>query len=81
MFDVANWVKVLVDMGVDDTARMELFLLAQLSQGGKDAANHVISKLLKHRADGQVLHNPSAFVHSCVRNARHRSIGAEARAA
>ena len=74
-FDPRAWSAVLRRAGVDDTARMELFLLAQLGEEGKREANTVISKVLKHQADGTEVRNASAFVHSCVRNARHRSTG------
>ena len=54
--------------GVDENARQTLFSLAQLSEAGRQAANAVVSKLLKKEADHQDCDNPSAFVHcSCMR--------------
>ena len=55
-----------VDMG----ARMELTLLAQLSEPGYWEANSIISKLTKKVSDGQTFGNPSAFVHKSCKNAR-----------
>ena len=51
-FDPRAWSAVLRRAGVDDTARMELFLLAQLGEEGKREANTVISKVLKHQGRG-----------------------------
>jgi hypothetical protein len=70
-FDIEHWDDTLTELGVDNTAQQELYLLAQFSQLGAKAANHVISKVLKKVADGDQVRNWSAFVHSCVKTARH----------
>ena len=65
------WKQYLEEEGVDDISIKELFLLGQLSDLGRQEANRIISKLLKKKADNVELRNPSAFVHSAVRSARH----------
>ena len=55
------------DFRVDKGARMELTLLAQLSEEGYWEANSIISKLTKKVSDGQTFDNPSAFVHKSVK--------------
>ena len=70
-FDVVQWIDVLNKWGIDATSRMELILLGQLSAAGAEQANWIVSKLLKKAADGDVLQNPSAFLHSAVMKARY----------
>jgi hypothetical protein len=64
------WNDLMMEMGVDGTARAELFLLAQHSQRGYEACNSIIGKLLKKKADQEFVGNPSGFVHRAVCNAR-----------
>jgi hypothetical protein len=70
-FDIEAWDATLTELKVDDTAQQELYLLAQYSNRGAQMANHVLSKVLKKIADGDQVRNWSAFVHSCVKSARH----------
>ena len=70
-FDIEAWDDTLADLNVDQTAQQELYCLAQFSGNGAKAANHVISKVLNKIADGDQVRNWSAFVHSCVKSARH----------
>ena len=70
-WDVANWNVLMEECGVDKTARMDLTLLSQFSEVGAQAANQILSKLLKKVADGETFNNPSAFVHSRVLNSRN----------
>ena len=65
-----RWHAFLQAQGVDEISQQELFLLASLSHEGWYAANSVLAKLAKKTADGEVIRNPSAFVHACVINAR-----------
>ncbi len=65
------WKSVLDEHEVDTVAQQELFLLSQHSEEGWKAANSVLGKLLKKSADGAMPRKPSAFVHTCVQNARH----------
>ena len=67
------------DLGVDQAAQHELFLLSQLSTQGAECANQVIALLLKKVSDGHssysdrpALHNPSGFVHNNCKKARHQ---------
>ena len=69
-WDVEHWSCVLDEFGVDRTSRQELFLLSQLPNGAEEA-NNIVAKFLKKSADHERLDNPSAFLHSCVRNVRH----------
>ena len=71
-FDVESWKELLDDGNVDLNARRDLFLLAQYGEEGKKAANDILFKLVKKLTDGVPMNNASAFVHSCVKNARHR---------
>ena len=74
-FNVKNWHDVLIKYGVDETAIYELFLLSQMSADGARHANWIVSKLFKKKADGQELHNASAFVHSSVLKSRYQVYG------
>jgi len=66
------WRRVLIDeFNCDRTSVQEIFCLAQHSEEGWKGANSIIAKLLKKKSDGDPLHNPSAFVHSCARNTRN----------
>jgi hypothetical protein len=65
--DLHVWVEVLEDMGADTASMQELFLLAQRDY---DAANDVLSKLLKFQTTGHGIGNPSAWLHSAVLNIR-----------
>ena len=69
--DITVWWRTLRNEGVDDNACKGLILLAQHSDDGYRAANALIAKLAKKRADGEVLTNPSGFIHKCSLNARH----------
>ena len=64
------WDDCLQMWGVDEAARMSLYLLAQHSDAGKRAANSIIAKLLKKASRGEHVESPSAFVSTCVGNAR-----------
>ena len=65
------WADVLKDIGVDATAGQDLFLLATHSDGGWQAANAIMAKLVKKKRDGEDFRNVSGFVHRCVLNARN----------
>ena len=70
--DPKRWANVLSEeFNCDRTSIQELFCLAQHSDEGWKAANLIISKLLKKRSDHEEIRNPSAFVHSCAKSARH----------
>ena len=71
-FTVDMWRAVLLEHGVDNLAMQEIFLLAQMGDQGRRAANNVVAKLLKARADHRLIANPSAFMHSSCRAARHQ---------
>ena len=64
------WAQMLVDHDIDERARMEFFLLSQHSVEVYKAANSIVAKLLKKASEYEVMRKPSAFVHSCVVNAR-----------
>ena len=68
--EISNWWQLLDEYQIDEAARQALFCLAQLSDQGYYHANSVIAKLIKKKADGIEISNPSGFVVSCVRNAR-----------
>ena len=76
-FGVEGWGAVLGSFGVDKDSYMELWALAHFGPEGPMAANNVLAKLLKKRADKVELSNPSAFVHTCVVKARHAIQSAE----
>ena len=65
------WKSVLNEFGVDITAQQELFLLSQAGPVDYRHANGMLAKLLKKEADGEELRNPSAFLHSCIKNCRN----------
>lgn len=69
-----DWKEVLDEVGVDQWAQMELFLLSQHSRSGWEAANKVLGKLLKKMTDDELPDNVSAWTHACVLNARHRDL-------
>jgi hypothetical protein len=67
------WTTVLHrDFGCDMLSIQELFCLAQHSTEGYQAANTVVSKILKKKADRCMLDNPSGFLHNNVLKARQR---------
>ena len=70
--DINVWWATLRSEGIDEGACKSLLLLAQHSDAGFRAANSLIAKLYKKRADGEIMSNPSGFVHKCSLNARHR---------
>jgi hypothetical protein len=74
-FSLDNYRQVLDDCGADRQARMELFQLAQLQCGGRDAANSIVHKL-KNNVDGgrhgEKIHNYSAYIHSHCVGMRHK---------
>ena len=43
-----------------------------MNDAGYEAANNIVSKMLKKEADGETVRNPSALVHTMARNARHQ---------
>ena len=69
--DVSVWWRTLRNEGVDEDACKSLILLAQHSDDGYRAANALLAKITKKRADGEILTNPSGFIHKCSLNARH----------
>ena len=71
-WDVESWVGLRGEIGADRTAQQELFLLAQAGEGGKTAANNIVAKILKKKADNEVVYSWSKFLHSCCLNARHK---------
>ena len=71
--NVRAWWSILDYWHIDDNARESLFALSQHSDQGYQAANELIGKLLKKKADNQTFNtSASAFIHSCVLNARNR---------
>lgn len=66
-FDPEAWYNALVEYGVDETAKQELFALSQMEPDGHTRALKVITKLLKKHSDNEYLRNPSAFVHACCK--------------
>ena len=75
--DPSAWDDVLRAHGADDVSRQSLFLLAQLSEGGFQEANHIIAKLLKQAGhkDGKGkggFEKVSAFISVACKNARQR---------
>ena len=66
-----QWYQLLKNIGCDENAVAELFLLAQHSDQGYMSANSAISKVLKALSDGRPIHNPSAFLHTVVKTSRH----------
>ncbi len=71
-FDAEAWSRFLTGLGVDENARMSVFLLAQLGEHGKHAANTVIHKCVKMLSDGTWVRNWSAYVHKNCLSARHQ---------
>lgn len=69
--DVTVWRQTLEEWGCDESAIKTVFLLAQHSSAGYEAANGVVAKLLKKKANAIEVRNPSAFIHSCAQKARH----------
>ena len=67
--DCRVWKDTLDDLGVDVMAQKEVFLLGQLDP---EAGNTAIAKLLKRVCDGEDIRNPSAFVHTVVKDLRHQ---------
>jgi len=65
-----NWAEVLDEIGVDVQAQRELFCLAQMGDEEFPRAQGIIAKLLKKESDDARPHNPSGFVHSCVKIAQ-----------
>ena len=63
----ARWASTLNELSVDSSAQKELFLLSQTSPQFHMASCEIMEKLLRNSRDGKV-NNPSAFLHSCVRN-------------
>ena len=72
-FDPLFWSEVLTDCyHLDKESQHEIWLLAQHSEGGAEDANIIVSKLVHKRIVGDVLDNPSAFVHTACRHAYKR---------
>ena len=69
--NIKVWWGVFDDFGVDLAARKSLFALSQHSDDGYRAANHIIHVMLKRANDHHWCDNPSAYVHSTVKSARH----------
>ena len=65
-FDASKWNDVLVEYGVDTSARQQLFLLSQHSVAGAQAANDIMHNVMNTAS----IRNPSAFVYSAVVRAR-----------
>jgi hypothetical protein len=69
-WSIDKWSRFLADLGADEGARKSVFLLAQLGEEGKAAANDVIWKCLKALAENTNVQNWSAFIHTRACNAR-----------
>ena len=69
-WDPALWVDLLDEIGADENARRDLFLLSQIR---KEDANDIVWKIVKKMTDGDHLVNASAFNHSSCKNVRHAS--------
>jgi hypothetical protein len=71
--DLADaWTSTLNELGVDEPAQRELFLLGQANSTTRSAAAGVIAKLLKKSTDGETYRTSiSAFVHSSVLKVWH----------
>ena len=68
--DPSLWWHLFEKVGVDSYARKDVYALAQTSDEGHKAAMAIIFKLLKKDTDGEEYDtSPSAFVHSCAKNA------------
>ena len=67
-FKAENWNGLLKQVGCDDTARMDLFSLAQVN---KESANEIIWRIVKKLTNEIQLKNASAFIHSSCKQARH----------
>ena len=59
-FDASKWNDVLVEYGVDTSARQQLFLLSQHSDAGAQAANDIMYNVMNKAT----IRNPSAFVYA-----------------
>ena len=66
------WADYLQDRGADSHSVAGLFLLAQMSDVGYKRANSIVYKVVKKDGDSQHITNVSAFIHSCVKTARHQ---------
>ena len=64
------WAEELAKWEVDEPARMELFALSQRDEKSFLRANDVLMSLIKKRCDGEVVRNPSAFVHIGILNSK-----------
>ena len=63
------WAAEMTEQGVDEAAQKTLFLLAQSSDRGRTAACCAMAKIFKKEANGQAIHNPSAFIHKiCMKS-------------
>ena len=63
------WYDTLKGFGADEEALQCLFNLAQNGEWGYEAANALVSKILRKSADGIHFDNISGFIHSGVINA------------
>ena len=70
-FDVNKWWQVLDESDIDDTARRNLFLLAQMGNEGQMEALDLVCKL-QHKQFKHELKNPSRWLHSASSTARTR---------
>jgi hypothetical protein len=74
-FTVADYKEVIDACHVDPRASMELFQLAQLECGGRDAANNIVHKLKKSLHGGRgtdSINNYSAWIQSQCVAVRHK---------
>ena len=71
---IKNWVDVLNEHMVVETAQQELFALAQWGTAGLIESIEIIEMLLKKKMDEDhtCSGGASAFVHTCVLTARHK---------
>ncbi len=70
--DPRVWRDVLIEFGIDGASMKDIFILAQVSDQGRQASNHIISKLLQQ----------TLRLRLCIRAARMRGscpLGSEAR--
>jgi hypothetical protein len=68
--DVRVWYSMLKEAGVDTNALQKLFILAQTSERGYQQALNLVDQVLLKQGRGEILRNPSGFIHSGVINAQ-----------
>ena len=73
--DPKSWNVLLNSRGVDESARADLFALAQYSDDGWKKSLHIIHSLLKKASGGYEVDNASGYVVNNVKNGWHEILG------